>query len=443
MKLLLGKIVIVSLLLASMSANAQTSGAVLSLDDCIEIALKNRASIIMARGTEDLAKASQRSALGAFLPQVSASYGYSKGKDTDIEPPTVITDGSGNDVIIDEQDTGPSKSLSVSAGISVFNLSNWFNLFSARSSRRAAGLDVINSEQDLIYSVKLAYYAYLAAQENVNVQERAVTRSEEQLKLIQSRYDLGSASLSDVLKQKVQFGNDRLALLSARNAVVTTKASLAYTVGISPNTEPTFSTEYSIGEYVGNLDDAISFGLANEPGLRAADANVAAARKSINAGYASYLPSVSASYSFTKFNGTQAFPVVFDYSSISRTWGFRVSWNIFDGFSREQRVTSAKVNYNNARAGYADGRNLLVQEIKTAHFDAEQQTQAKGVATENVEAANEDLKITQEKYNLGAATILDLLDAQVSLKRAQVDLIQADFDLNLAVARLENAMGKM
>ena len=58
-------------------------------------------------------------------------------------------------------------------------------------------------------------------------------------------------------------------------------------------------------------------------------------------------------------------------------------------------------------------------------------------------AAEEDLKITQEKYNLGAATILDLLDAQVSLKEAQVALIQVDFGLNLAIAQLENAMGKM
>ena len=58
-------------------------------------------------------------------------------------------------------------------------------------------------------------------------------------------------------------------------------------------------------------------------------------------------------------------------------------------------------------------------------------------------AAEEDLKITREKYNLGAATILDLLDAQVSLKTAQVALIQVDFDLNLAVAKLENAMGKV
>ena len=130
----------------------------------------------------------------------------------------------------------------------------------------AAHLDVINSEQDLIYSVKLTYYAYLASVENVDVQKEAVKRSEEQLKLIQSRYDLGSASLSDVLKQKVQFGNDQLTLLTAKNSVVTNKASLAYTIGLDPNAEHDFSRDYSVNEYFGTLEDAISFGLEHEPG---------------------------------------------------------------------------------------------------------------------------------------------------------------------------------
>ena len=64
------------------------------------------------------------------------------------------------------------------------------------------------------------------------------------------------------------------------------------------------------------------------------------------------------------------------------------------------------------------------------------------VAQESVAAAEENMKIVQERYNLGAATILDLLTAQEDLKRAQVSYINSRFDLNLAIARLENAMGK-
>ena len=118
-----------------------------------------------------------------------------------------------------------SKALEVRASMDLFDLANFFNYAGARADRAKAHLDVIESEQNLIYSVKLSYYAYLASVQNVQVQEQAVKRSEEQLKLIQSKYELGSAALSDVLKQKVQFGNDKLALLTAQNLVTSTGSS--------------------------------------------------------------------------------------------------------------------------------------------------------------------------------------------------------------------------
>ncbi len=412
----------------------------LTLDDCIELALKNRVSIIAARGEETLAKWNQRWALGQFLPKVDAAYNYSKGKETDIDPPN-INPYTGD--TLTEQDRGPDKVLNFSAGMSIFDLTNWFNYFGARASRAAAHLDVIDSEQDLIYAVKFSYYAYLATVENVDVQQGAVKRSEEQLKLIQSKYDLGSAARSDVLKQKVQYGNDKLSLLSAENAVTTSRADLAYTIGMDPNSEVEFSTDYIVREFEGGLGQAIEFGLSHEPGLLASAKELDASRHAVRSRLAEYLPTLTAFADYTVYKGTQAFPVVFDYSFNSRTFGFAIRFNVFDGFSREREVSRARISRNNARAAQGEAKNLVTRDIKIAYLDIQQLKEAKIVAGENVEAATEDLKITQEKYNLGAATILDLLNAQVSLKEAQVSLIKADFDLNLAVAKLENATGKM
>ena len=294
----------------------------------------------------------------------------------------------------------------------------------------------------MIYAVKLSYYAYLASVENVDVQKEAVKRSDEQLKLINSRYELGSASLSDVLKQKVQFGNDKLSSLTAENSVVTLKASLAYTIGVDPNSNVEFSKKYNVKEYSGTLDEAINFSFDNEPGLQSSVFKSKAAGSAVKAAKSNYLPKLSGNASFTKFNGTQAFPTSFDYSSTTKRFGLTVSWNIFDGFQRERSVTAAKVDRNNSRASEAEAKNRLIRDVKTAFYDIEQQNEVKNIAQDNVNAAEEDLKITQEKYNLGAATILDLLNAQVSVKQAQVSMIQADFDLNLSIAKLENAMGK-
>lgn len=437
----------------------------LTLDDCIEIALENRAAIIRARGSETASKWERVAALGAFLPSVSASYSYSKGKQWDNDPPdmralgyqTVLdTTVVGNDTAVDastvatgyetitEQDTGPSKRWSLSGSLDIINISNWFNYAAASAAVAQSKLNVLASEQDMIYAVKTSYYAFLAAAENVAVQEDAVKRAEEQLKLIESRFELGSASKSDVLKQKVQYGNDQLAFLRATNSVTSAKASLAYTIGVDPSQEHNFATDYRVREYEGTLDEAITYALDHNPSLLAADKAADQAKHYMHSAWATYLPTVSGSASWSKTSGTQGYAsTLVDYSGKSRSVGFSVNWNIFDGFSRESRITSAKVSRNNALADLADNRNSTVSNVKSSFLQLAQLRKQVDVATENVAAAEEDMKITQEKYNLGAATILDLLDAQVSLKTAQVGLISAQFDLNLAIANLENALGKM
>jgi outer membrane protein TolC len=177
--------------------------------------------------------------------------------------------------------------------------------------------------------------------------------------------------------------------------------------------------------------------------LLSLERSLSSSSRNLGSAKAQYLPKLGASASYTLSDGTRGDTATYNYSSKSFSYGFRVSWSIFDGFARERQVTQAKVTRNNVQAGLADARNLTISDIKTAYYNIEQLKEQKAVAGENVAAATEDIKITQEKYNLGAATILDLLDAQVSLKRAEVSRISADFDLNLAISKLEKSMGKL
>lgn len=428
-------------LLAVFVTGAAAHAAVLTLDDAIDMALKNRASIIAARGSEELAKAGKRAALGAFLPRVSAAYDWNKTKNTNQK--FAVRDSVSGELFEGEREdnTVTRKSMDFVGEISFTLPDAVFNYMAAKEDAIASHLDVISSEQDLILSVKTRYYGYLAAEQNIGVQEEAVKRSEEQLKLIQSRFELGSAAKSDVLKQRVQYGNDKLNLLQARNSVISTKAALSYTIGLDPTQEHQFSTEYIVREYTGSLDEAIQYGFAHSPDLLSQEQSIKSAKLRLTSAKTDYLPKLtpSLSYGYGKTwgeNDTWS-------SGTALTYGFNLSWNIFDGFARERSVTSSRVAFNNARAYAADARNLTASDIKSTYLEIEQLREQKKVSQENVDAATEDLKITQEKYNLGAATILDLLNAQVSLKQAQVSMIQADFDLNLSIARLENSMGKM
>ncbi|MDH4035831.1 MAG: TolC family protein, partial [candidate division Zixibacteria bacterium] len=325
MKSFLVTLVITGLLIPALGSTAQAES--LTLDDCVNLALQNRASIIRARGNEDLAKADRRAALGAFLPRVNAYYNYSKSYSRDLKSEGTIPTGadlwvdtlqfqdSRTGQIVDwevvrdsvtgwetvefqQQDQDrTSKTWGAQAQMSLFDLSNWFNLARSGAAKEMAQLDVIASEQDLIYSVKFSFYAYLAVAENVSVQQEAVKRSDEQLKLIQSKFELGSAAKSDVLKQKVQVGNDRLQLLEAQNSVITAKADLAYTIGIDPTRDIEFSKTSTPQTYDGTIDDALQYGLSHQPAYLSAEKGVDASNHSVNAAKAAYLPTLGASAS--------------------------------------------------------------------------------------------------------------------------------------------------
>ncbi len=405
----------------------------LSLDQCIELALKNRANIIIARGRAKQAGADQLAALGQFLPSFSGRYERSTGEQYEINSPTDTNA---------RQEFGPDKSLSVSGSIDIVNFSTWFNYMGSRASNAAAHLAAIDTEQELIFGVKSAYYDYLRAVQNEETNKQAVERSKEQLKLVESRYELGSAAYSDVLGQRVQYGNDRLEHIRAQNSVTISRAVLSYTIGIDPNRNVEFSVVENAREYEGTMEEALSFGLEHEPGLLSSGKEVSASKHGVGSALSEYLPKLSYFGSYSDFDGTQGFPNVFDRSYKSKFFGFVLSYNIFDGFGKQREITRAKIARNNAMANYSDTKNLVRQQIKTAYLDIQNQKEAVSVARESVAAAEENMKIVQERYNLGAATILDLLTAQEDLKRAQVSLINSKFDLNLAVARLENAMGK-
>ncbi|MFQ5607376.1 MAG: TolC family protein [Candidatus Zixiibacteriota bacterium] len=414
-----------------------------TLEQCLKLAKESRASIARARGDQRNAAASVKRQFSIFLPNLSATYRNSESTVRNQEQTQPLPGGGDTTITFQDQDRGSSR-FDITGSITLFNgLSNIHDYLGVKKSNQSAKLDLVRAEQNLDLEVKTRYFAYLANVRNLVVQEEAVKRSQEQLNLVQSRYDVGSASLSDVLKQKVQFGNDNLTLLGAENGVATSKADLAFAVGFDPNDDDDFDTTYVEEQYAGTMVNAISIGLKNHPGLRARTLDVDVSRHFVRSAYGEYLPRVSAFVSQDWSDGSRSDNIVsdVDFSSNSTTAGLTVSWNIFDRYLREQNVIRNRVALNNARAEEWEARNAVSRDVRTAFLDAQKAKRQVEVSTETVASAREDMNLAQEKYNLGSASILDLLDAQVSLTDAQVSLIRSKLDLNLAVAKLENAMG--
>ncbi|MEW5925774.1 MAG: TolC family protein, partial [Candidatus Zixiibacteriota bacterium] len=371
---------------------------VLTLDDCIEIALKKNQDVIRARNQVKTADGTLWTAFGEFLPSVSASISSSETH----SPRYTTTDasfffmGSVGDTLLIPPDTfgiisreieggGISKSYGIgaSARLTLFNGGqNIFNYLSSRAGKKYYKHIEESSEQDLILNVKTYYYNYLRTIDQLTISEEAVKRGEEQYKLAKSRYEVGSASKSDVLKAQVQYGNDKLGLLAAQNNVKVAKASLAYYIGVDVNSDVEFSKEVPPKTYDGTEPEALKIGMANHPGLLASEQMLASSKNDLRSAYGQYLPTLSLDLGKNWSAGTWS--RVSELNSEDSRWTFSASLSIpiFDGFSRKSNVTRAKVSLNNAQAAYYYSRNNIALGIKEAYLEIQRAHQAMGVAEE-------------------------------------------------------------
>ena len=132
-------------------------------------------------------------------------------------------------------------------------------------------------------------------------------------------------------------------------------------------------------------------------------------------------------------------PATLDYSGSLR---FGLSFPIFDQFSREERLTQTDVAIRDAEATLRDTRLGARQSLTDGLGSFHEASERTASESATVEAADEDLRVQRERYNLGGSTLLDVLGSQTQLDQARRDLIRARFDQRVAKAQLEALIGR-
>ena len=413
----------------------------LTLEECIEKGLNNDPSLVQSKATLDRAGNSMWTSYGSFLPsiRVSSDYNYRSnpfpGYYVDVQ---VAPDSFATVPIYVNDSWGQSLTLSQN----LFNgFSDYFSLKSNKANKEAAKMSYSNQVLSTVYNIKVNYFAVLRAMKLTDVQRKALERSEEQLRITETRYELGSAALSDVLKARVSHGEAQLNLISAENSFKVSSAQLNYAVGEDISRRYRVDSTVTKRNVHYTLEGSVDFALKNNPKLHAYQKSIVSSKHSVRSAWGGFLPSLEASYSASWFNAEEFDLGTFFNENHTYRYGLTLSLNIFDQFITKRQISDAKASYNTDRFNYHNYRNGLQLEVTEAYLEYEKAQLSLEVANDKLASAREDYKLANEKYSLGAATILDLLDAEVSLKTAERDVIESEFDLNLAVASLEKAMG--
>jgi len=418
-------------LAAQQPATAAGSPQQVTLDEAVRRALLVQPAMVQAKGDVRNAGAAYRASLGAFLPTVTANGSAGRSNVTAIDRTTGLP-------------VPPRYSYTsgLSASLDLFTgFRRLFNWRANGANEDAADAGYVTSRYQVILATKQAFYNAIATEELVRVAEAQVRRAQQELQIAVDKLRAGSATRSDSLRAAVDLGNARLALLQAQANFATAQATLGRQIGAAADVHAVPDTAMPALPDTGGLRAEV---LGRAPAVRQAEAQARAAGAGVWSARSQYLPSLTVSYSDNR-QGTAS-------PSTSRLlgggypetyrWNFGLSWTLFNGFAREQQQTSAAVSRDVADARAADARlqaNAQLTQLLAALTTSATQID---ISTAQVAAATEDLRVQQERYRVGAATILDLLTSQASLTQAQVNLVQSRFNYVIALASLEALVGR-
>ena len=388
----------------------------LSLSDSVALALKNNPSIKMAQSDKDKSQWSVSEAQAGRMPTVSLGNSYSL------------------------KDHNPAGTDDLSGSLRM----NW-QLYSggrvegqidqAKRGVGVADLGVEKTKQQLKLDTTTAYFTILQTKNLVEVNQQSVSNLQEHLNSVQAKYDVGVVAKSDVLRAEVELANAQQNLIKAQNNYDLAVAGLLNTMTIDPGTELALTDTLSYNKYDKTLDDSLQ-AAQTRPDVAQAEENVKISETAVKMAKSGKLPSVSLSAS-NGWNGS----VLPGSGDDDWSVGLSAGWSIFDAGSTSAKVKQADASLDKAKEQLVQVKNSAALEVRQNYLSMQEAVKRIDTNKVAVGKAEEDLVIAREKYNAGVGTNLDVIDAQLALTQAKTNEIQALFDYNVNVAKIDKAIG--
>jgi outer membrane protein TolC len=281
------------------------------------------------------------------------------------------------------------------------------------------------------------YYAVLANAELQRVARERVQRAEQQLAVARARVISGAAVQTDSLQLRLELTRARVGLLERESALRLARLELGRRVGAAGPVDAAPLDTVPMPELPVTLAEAVAQAAEQGPQYRVARANERAAQAVFRARLGDYLPHAALTANALAFDN-RFFPSAVDRTSLT----LGVSFPVWDNAQREIALTRARVNRDVARAVRED-MDRAVQRDVTAAYDGYVTARASAeLAGEARRVSRENFRVQQSRYRAGETTILDLLTAQSDLDDAEAALVQARYATRLALAGLENVLGR-
>jgi len=408
--------------------------AAMGMNDVVAAALRVSPAMAQANGALRVGQSGERVAYGEFLPSVTLNAAtFQSGQHS------LSTAIPTNPAPVPLSFPSQSYSAGLAASYDVFTGGRRSaDVAAARANTRSADASLVQQRYAVALVAKEAFYAERRARELVQVSRSAVATAERAQQYAEARMRRGTATRADVLLAQLNASTARQQLIAARDTLTTNAYALGRLVGVAgavaaqgvdslPNVALTM-TDSAI----------IELAVRSAPAVRAADEFARASDAEVHSTQTLYVPDIKLTGGYNWANNSIA------YSAIRPGWVVQLgtSYPLFNGFVREDDVTRASAAAHTARVTATDEHRFTRAEAERLLAEVRFAWQNISEAQEGVRLGSENLRVVSVRYQNGVATFLDLSTAQLDEAQAEVALVTARYNYQIARASLEALVGR-
>ncbi len=410
---------------------------VLTIEESVNIALKNSKNLKIAESKVFSAEAKLQETNTQLYPTLKLTSGYTRlsevqpfkfnfqGREIEISP-----------TILNNYQIRFGIQYPIFTGFRLENTSKMMEL-----NAKASEKDYESERTKIVFDVKTAYWSIKNLESSLKSVNENIRQVQAHLTDIENFYKNGMATENDVLKVRVQLSNLELAKLDIENALNLSRINFCIMLGIPATSTLTLTSEINpeIVDYA-DLNKLLELAYRNRPELQAMELRKEASQKAISIARSGWYPQIllGANYYYNRPN-QRLMPL---QDKFYGTWDFGItlSYDIWNWMSTKYQTQQAEASYYQSDLGYQQVKDGITLEVSQNYFAYLKAKEKIKVAKENVQQAEENYRVTNEKFKNGLVASSELLDAEVALLNAKISYNNSLLEFEIAKAKLEKSI---
>ncbi|MCG9627952.1 outer membrane channel protein TolC [Vibrio mediterranei] len=418
---------ITPLILLAMASSVKAD----TLTEIYELAKQNDPQLLKASAQRDSAFEAINSTRSALLPQIDLTAGYAY-QDSDRH----TTDGSTTD-------------LSLGLSQSIYDRSSWIALTISEKSAREADARYASTQQQVIYNVAEAYFNVLRAEDDlrfIQAEKQAVAK---QLMQTEQRFDVGIAPITDVQDARAQYDSVLAQEIQAKNNVENEYEELRAITGQQASNLAVLDTDrFSTSLPSKNADQLVAQATNENLDLLANRIQKDVAKEQISLAQSGHLPTISltSDYSYTKNYNEPNDPVTgaqMDDDENLFNLGISINLPVYSGGRITSEAKQAEYQFVSASQDLESTFREVQKEVRAINNNIRSSIGSIQAYKQSVISAESALTATQEGFNVGTRTIVDVLESTQNVYQANKNLSDARYQYILSQVQLKQAIGTL